>query len=440
MSDIVVVKLGGTTLAEQQQVLGEVAQVARTRPIVVVHGGGKRISEWLERLGVQSRFVNGLRVTDPAALEVAAAVLRGVVNSELVAALHDVGCDAVGLSGVDGGLLIGHRLPDVGLVATVTGVRRDLLDQLMVGGQVPVVAPLARDEEGVVCNVNADDAAAGLAAGLGARQLVLMTDVDGVRGTDGHRLPTITPAEADALIASGIDPRRHGAQGPGGTVGARLGRRRGDHRRRLRPRRARPRPGGPDLRDPGQRHGPRRPPRRPPWWRDVSGQHAVMVKRDRHAAIRRLVTAHPIASQGELVTGLSALGFDVTQATVSRDIAELGLAKVMRGDRSIYVVPEAIGARRPPSDERLRRILADIPVTVARSGLILVLVGQPGTASVIAQAIDESTLSEQVGTLAGDNTLIVLFADEPALLGWLERFEALNAAAEVAYAMEALSR
>jgi acetylglutamate kinase len=190
VSDIVVVKLGGTTLAEQQQVLAEVAKLARTRPIVVVHGGGKRISEWLERLGVQSRFVNGLRVTDPAALE-------------LVAALHDAGCDAVGLSGVDGGLLIGHRLPDVGLVATVTGVRRDLLDQLMVGGQVPVVAPLARDEEGVVCNVNADDAAAGLAAGLGARQLVLMTDVDGVRGADGVRLPTITPAEAEALIASG---------------------------------------------------------------------------------------------------------------------------------------------------------------------------------------------------------------------------------------------
>jgi transcriptional regulator of arginine metabolism len=162
----------------------------------------------------------------------------------------------------------------------------------------------------------------------------------------------------------------------------------------------------------------------------MSGQHAMTVKRDRHAAIRRVVTARAVASQGELVAELSALGFDVTQATVSRDVAELGLAKVMRGDRSIYVVPEAIGARRPPSDERLRRILADIPVTVARSGLILVLVGQPGTASVIAQAIDESTLSEQVGTLAGDNTLIVLFSDEPALLGWLERFEAINAPAE----------
>ncbi len=157
-----------------------------------------------------------------------------------------------------------------------------------------------------------------------------------------------------------------------------------------------------------------------------------MVKRDRLAAIRRLVTAHPIASQGELVGELSALGFDVTQATVSRDIAELGLAKVMRGDRSVYVVPEAIGARRPPSDERLRRILTDIPVTVARSGLILVLNGQPGTANVIAQAIEESTLDGFVGTVAGDNTLIVLFPDEPALTGWLERFEAINTPVEPA--------
>ena len=203
MSEIVVVKLGGTTLAEQRQVLAEVAQVARRRPVVLVHGGGKRMTEWLERLGVETRFVNGLRVTDPAALEVAAAVLRGVVNSELVAALRDAGCDAVGLSGVDGGLLIGQRLPDVGLVATVVGVRRDLIDSLLVAGQVPVVAPLARDEQGVVCNVNADDAAAGWAAGLGARQLVLMTDVDGVRDADGRKLDSIAPEEAAALIADG---------------------------------------------------------------------------------------------------------------------------------------------------------------------------------------------------------------------------------------------
>ena len=167
----------------------------------------------------------------------------------------------------------------------------------------------------------------------------------------------------------------------------------------------------------------------------------MLVKRDRHAAIRRLVASRAIASQGDLVAELSALGFDVTQATVSRDVAELGLAKVMRGDRSVYVVPEALaGARRPPSDERLRRILLDIPVTVGRSGLILVLTGQPGTANVIAQAIDESTLTEQVGTVAGDNTLLVLFPDDAALLRWLDRFHAIQAPAEPANLTEALSR
>ena len=204
MSEILVVKLGGTTIAEQRHLLAEVAAVARARPVVLVHGGGKRITEWLERLGVPSRFEGGLRVTDQQGLEVAAAVLRGVVNSELVAGLRDLGVDAVGLSGVDGGLLVAERIPQLGLVASVAGLRRDLLDAILVGGQVPVVAPLARDAEGIVCNVNADDAAAGIAAGLGARQLVLMTDVDGVRDADGHKLDTLTVAEAEQLIEAGV--------------------------------------------------------------------------------------------------------------------------------------------------------------------------------------------------------------------------------------------
>jgi acetylglutamate kinase len=203
VSAILVLKLGGTTLADQQQVLAEVAVVARRRPVVIVHGGGKRMTEWLDRLGVPTRFEGGLRVTDAQALEVAAAVLRGVVNSELVAALRDLRVDAVGLSGVDGGLLVGERVPGLGFVAHVVGIKRDLLDAVLVSGQVPVVAPLARDEDGLVCNVNADDAAGGLAAGLGARQLVLMTDVDGIRGADGAKIASLTAGEAEALIGAG---------------------------------------------------------------------------------------------------------------------------------------------------------------------------------------------------------------------------------------------
>ena len=153
-------------------------------------------------------------------------------------------------------------------------------------------------------------------------------------------------------------------------------------------------------------------------------------KRDRQRAIRDLVGAEAIASQQELADRLIERGFGVTQATVSRDIAELGLLKAPRNGRHVYVVPESLAASAlgadspavPASDERLRRILADIPVTLGRSGLILLLTGTPGTASVIAQAIDESTLTEQEGTLAGDNTLLVLFADEDRLLAWRDRF------------------
>jgi transcriptional regulator of arginine metabolism len=152
------------------------------------------------------------------------------------------------------------------------------------------------------------------------------------------------------------------------------------------------------------------------------------LKRLRQRAIRELIASRPVGSQREVVDALTAQGFEVTQATVSRDITELGLMKAPRADGHFYVAPEDLTAStsaRPAFDERLRRILGDIPVTVGRSGLILVLTGTPGTASVIAQAIDESTLHEQEGTLAGDNTLLVLFADESRLERWLDRFQAI---------------
>jgi transcriptional regulator of arginine metabolism len=162
----------------------------------------------------------------------------------------------------------------------------------------------------------------------------------------------------------------------------------------------------------------------------VNGQngHNHDTKLLRQRAIRELVTTRPVGSQREVVDALSAQGFEVTQATVSRDITELGLMKAPRADGHVYVSPEDLAPSSvpsPASDARLRRILGDIPVTVGRSGLILVLTGTPGTASVIAQAIDESTLREQEGTLAGDNTLLVLFADESRLERWLDRFRAI---------------
>ncbi|MBA3778725.1 MAG: acetylglutamate kinase [Chloroflexi bacterium] len=203
MSELLVVKLGGTTVAEQGSAFDALVPLARERPVVVVHGGGKRVTTWLERLGIETAFHDGLRITDERSLEVAAAVLRGAVNTELVAALGLRGCPAVGLSGVDGGSLLVERVPDLGLVGSVRKVRSALLKALLAARFVPVIAPLGVDRDGVICNVNADDAAAGLARGLQARQLVLLTDVDGIRDGAGHKIDTLTLAEAEGLIADG---------------------------------------------------------------------------------------------------------------------------------------------------------------------------------------------------------------------------------------------
>jgi transcriptional regulator of arginine metabolism len=155
-----------------------------------------------------------------------------------------------------------------------------------------------------------------------------------------------------------------------------------------------------------------------------SGAH---VKQRRQRALMELVTRLPIGSQEELVDLLRQAGFEVTQATVSRDAAELGLVKVPRGERHVYATPES-AATGNLYDARLRRLLEDIPVQVGRSGLSLVLLATPGTAGAIAQGIDQSSLRDQVGTLAGDNTLLVLFETEAALERWLVRFQSYQPA------------
>lgn len=161
---------------------------------------------------------------------------------------------------------------------------------------------------------------------------------------------------------------------------------------------------------------------------DTRRKSARALKRERQRVLRELVSGQAVASQHELVELLASRGFDVTQATVSRDITELGLVKVAYDGRHIYAWPGDL-VSLPPSDqdERLRRVLADYPIHVGRSGLTLLLVTEAGVANAIGQAIDESTFDEQEGTLAGDNTILVLFADEARQAAWLERFEALRA-------------
>jgi len=201
-SELVVVKLGGETFASGDEALHGVVDAAAGHRLVLVHGGGKRLTGWLDRLGIESRFEDGLRVTEGAVLDVAVAVLGGLVNSELVAAMSRLGLPVVGLTGADGGLIVAERLARLGHVGRVVGARPAVVHALIECGLIPVVAPLALDERGELCNVNADDVAAGLAAALAAR-LVLLTDTDGVRAADGRRIDRLDEPGAEALIARG---------------------------------------------------------------------------------------------------------------------------------------------------------------------------------------------------------------------------------------------
>lgn len=149
------------------------------------------------------------------------------------------------------------------------------------------------------------------------------------------------------------------------------------------------------------------------------------LKRERQQVITELAAEGRFASQQELVGLLTERGFDITQATVSRDIAELGLVRVVRGDMHTYTTPDGVTRISGGGDERLRRVFSDLPVSIRRSGLILLIVSTPGTAGVLAEAIDSSSLSEQEGTIAGDNTVLVLFADEERMERWRARLAEL---------------
>lgn len=201
-----VVKLGGSALGAHDTALADVAALQRLGVrVVVVHGGGAAISQWLGRVGLEARFVRGLRVTDAPTLEVVCMVLAGKVNKELVSQLLALGAPAVGLSGADGGLLRARlRDPELGFVGEVTGVQVAPLTALLGAGFLPIVAPLALGDDGQLLNVNADTAAGDVACGLGADRVIFLTDVPGVLGPDGQVRPTLTAGEVTAMIAGGV--------------------------------------------------------------------------------------------------------------------------------------------------------------------------------------------------------------------------------------------
>jgi acetylglutamate kinase len=199
----VVVKLGGTTIVEQQDILREIVEERQRRPVVIVHGGGKRLTDWLQRLGIESQWNSGRRVTDDETLEVFLAVISGVINAELTAALLTLGARAVGVRGIDDGMISGPLSEGLGRVISQPHAKAAVLRSVLDAGYLPVLTPMGLDPDGRICNVNADDASAAVSAALGG-ELVLMTDTDGVRGADGQRIVELTPDAATELIDAGV--------------------------------------------------------------------------------------------------------------------------------------------------------------------------------------------------------------------------------------------
>jgi acetylglutamate kinase len=205
----VLVKLGGALLDAPERRANLAAQIAeacaRGIEIAVVHGGGKQMTSYLAARGVESRFVNGLRVTTPETVDALLKVFAGTVNHELVASLNRAGAPAVGLSGIDAFLTEAEQMdPALGAVGRVTKANGALLKLLTANGYVPVVACVAGDRAGNIYNVNADQMASACAAAFGARQLIFLTDVDGVLDSAKRILSSLTASASLELIASGV--------------------------------------------------------------------------------------------------------------------------------------------------------------------------------------------------------------------------------------------
>ena len=216
-----VVKYGGHAMGDPEAALDFAEDVVLLKAVginpVVVHGGGPQIGQMLKRLGVESRFVDGLRVTDAETAHIAEMVLAGSINKEIVGWIGRAGGRAVGISGKDAGLVqaekVGNRAPDtlqgierhvdLGFVGEPVAVDRRIIDTLSADGIIPVIAPIAIGADGHTYNINADTMAGAIAAALGAARFFLLTDVAGVLDKDGMLLTDLDPPAIHALRAEG---------------------------------------------------------------------------------------------------------------------------------------------------------------------------------------------------------------------------------------------
>lgn len=218
----VVVKFGGhamgdkslfKTFASDMVLLKQVG----TNPLVV-HGGGPQIGEMLERMSIKSEFIDGLRVTDEATVDIVEMVLAGSINKSIVAAINEAGGRAVGISGKDANLITAKRLlrtrtdpesniekvVDLGFVGEPTKIDSTLIDTLILGGLIPVIAPVGQGDDGETYNINADTAAGAIAGAADAKRMLMLTDVEGVLDNTGQLIPDLTIKEANKLKVNGV--------------------------------------------------------------------------------------------------------------------------------------------------------------------------------------------------------------------------------------------
>ena len=225
-----VVKYGGHAMGDPEAARDFAEDIVLLKAVginpVVVHGGGPQIGAMLKKLGLESRFVDGLRVTDKATAEVAEMVLSGAINKELVGWIAGSGGKALGISGKDGGLVTARKVTrttkdpdsnieqavDLGFVGEPSAVDTTIIDTAVAAGMIPIVAPIGAGEDGQTYNINADTMAGAIAAALGAARLFLLTDVPGVLDKQGGLLTDLTPADIarlrdDGTISGGMIPK-----------------------------------------------------------------------------------------------------------------------------------------------------------------------------------------------------------------------------------------
>lgn len=202
----IVVKMGGSTFGQHDTTLDDLVALQRLGVnTIVVHGGGNEITGWMQRLGLKAQFVDGLRVTDHDAMQLALMVLAGKVNKELVAQVAQRGGRAVGVSGVDGQILKARRKdPRLGYVGEISQVDLTALSDLEGAGFIPIVAPIAIGDDFRALNINGDTAAAAIANASSAEKLIFLTDVPGVMRGDGEVISQLTAEEASELMGTGV--------------------------------------------------------------------------------------------------------------------------------------------------------------------------------------------------------------------------------------------